>query len=69
MQANDILEEALQLPAQERARVIDALLLSLDQPDPKLDRLWADEALARLRQVREGRMATLSAAQVLAPRA
>ena len=48
--------------------MIDALLRSLDQPDPKIDQLWAEEAEARLRAIREGRLATLSADEVLGPR-
>ena len=68
MDAQDIVSEALQLTPQERARVIDALLLSLDEPDPELDRVWAEEALARLAAVREGRMDTVPAEQVLRPR-
>ena len=68
MDAQDIVSEALQLTPQERARVIDALLLSLDEPDPELDRAWTEEALARLAAVREGRMDTVPAEQVLRPR-
>ena len=68
MDAQDIVSEALQLTPQERARVIDALLLSLDEPDPELDRVWAEEALARLAAVREGRMDTVPAEKVLRPR-
>ena len=68
MEAKDIVEKAVQLAPPERARVIDALLRSLDQPDPKIDLLWAEEAEARLRAIREGRLATLSADEVLGPR-
>jgi len=65
MNTQDIVAEAVRLTPQERARVIEALLSSLDQPDPKLDHAWAMEAEARLLAVREGRLATVPAGDVL----
>jgi hypothetical protein len=32
---------------------------SLDQPDPEIDRVWAEEAVHRARACDEGRMKTL----------
>jgi putative addiction module component (TIGR02574 family) len=65
MPAETLLEQALQLPARERALVVDLLLQSLDAADPVVDATWAQEALARLAAVREGRMETMSADHVL----
>lgn len=65
MQTETLLEEALQLPARERAQVVDVLLQSLDAADPAIDTAWTNEALARLAAVREGRMKTVSADHVL----
>jgi putative addiction module component (TIGR02574 family) len=68
VEAKDIVEKAIELTPAERARIIDALLRSLDRPDPHVDRVWADEAEARLAAVREGRMPTVPAEQVVGPR-
>jgi len=43
-----ILEKALVLPAAERADLVESLLASLDQPDARIDELWAKEAEDRL---------------------
>ncbi len=46
--AERLIAEATQLAPTERAKVIEALLSSLDQPDPALDAMWAKEAEDRL---------------------
>ncbi len=66
MQANEILEEALKLKADERSNIVDRLLQSLDRPDADIDRLWGEEALRRARAVDEGRMKTHALDDVLA---
>lgn len=55
-----IFEEALSLPPAERAALIDGLVSSLDRPDPRLDELWKDEALDRLRAYRAGALESVS---------
>jgi putative addiction module component (TIGR02574 family) len=54
MSNTDLLEQALKLPATEKFLIVDGLLKSLDAPDPKLDEVWADEALRRLAAYRAG---------------
>ena len=49
-----LVNEALSLPPVERVAVIDRLLSSLDEPDQKLDALWAEEAEARLEAFERG---------------
>ena len=39
-----LLREALQLTPVDRAALVDELLSSLDQPDERIDALWAQEA-------------------------
>jgi hypothetical protein len=58
--------EARKLPLAERAELIDDLLASLDQPDPRIDALWADEAERRLRLADSGEMPVYDAADVIA---
>ncbi|HPD47671.1 MAG TPA: addiction module protein [Anaerohalosphaeraceae bacterium] len=56
MASKEILEQALQLKPEERLTVVEGLLKSLDEPDKKLDEIWAEEAEKRLKAYREGRL-------------
>ncbi|MEQ9564886.1 MAG: hypothetical protein RLN85_03555 [Pseudomonadales bacterium] len=38
--ANVLIDQALELPALERAVVAEQILLSLDKPDAELDDIW-----------------------------
>ncbi len=62
----DIIDQAMALSAQERAVVVEQLLLSLDAPDPSLDRIWADEAEARLDAYERGELKAVSVQDVMA---
>lgn len=57
MSTQELIDEALRLKATERLQLVDVLLRSLDQPDPEIDRIWAEEAERRLRAYDEGRLA------------
>ncbi|TVQ06437.1 MAG: addiction module protein [Balneolaceae bacterium] len=35
-----LLKEALVLPAHEKSELIEQLIISLDKPDPVIDKLW-----------------------------
>jgi putative addiction module component (TIGR02574 family) len=61
-----IIEDALRLPVEERVLVVERLLSSLDQPDPRIRALWAEEAEARLTAYEAGRMAAVPADEVFA---
>jgi len=61
-----VLNDALALPASERASLIELLLASLDRPDPTIDALWAREAEERLAAYDAGRMKAVSAEDVFA---
>jgi putative addiction module component (TIGR02574 family) len=56
MSTKKILEEAIALRPEERFLIIEGLLNSLDEPDPKLDKVWANEAEKRLNAYRKGRL-------------
>ncbi len=49
-----ILENALQLKSYEKFFVIEGLLQSLDEPNQKLDEIWALEAEKRLNAYKKG---------------
>ncbi len=56
MSTKEILEQALKLKPEERFALVESLIRSLDEPDKKLDELWAEEAEKRLKAYREGRL-------------
>ncbi|RKZ46021.1 MAG: addiction module protein [Candidatus Parabeggiatoa sp. nov. 2] len=49
-----ILQNALQLKSYEKFFVIEGLLQSLDEPNQKLDEIWALEAEKRLNAYKKG---------------
>lgn len=59
-----VLREAMQLRANDRAALVDELILSLDQPDSALDALWLKEAESRLTAYRAGKLEAFDAEQV-----
>jgi putative addiction module component (TIGR02574 family) len=54
MLAEQIEQEALKLKPVERVRLAECLLGSLDQPDPKTEKLWVEESEARYRAYKNG---------------
>jgi len=63
---NEILDRVMELPAVERARLIDHLLSSLDQPDEAIDALWRKEVEDRIQAYRAGQLKSVSLDEVLA---
>jgi len=56
MSAKELLDEAMKLKPEERFRLVEVLIKSLDEPDRKLDEIWAEEAERRLRAYRDGKL-------------
>ena len=56
MSSKDVLEQALKLKPNERFRVVEGLIKSLDEPDSSLDAIWADKAEKRLQAYRAGNL-------------
>ena len=57
-----LLEEALNLPPEERAQLADRLLTSLEVPSKdRIDELWAEEAEDRLDAYERGEIKAVSA--------
>ena len=63
---NDILNRLLELPAVEKARLVDQLLSSLDEPDEAIDALWRKEVEDRIQAYRAGQLKSVSLEEVLA---
>ena len=67
MQVNDIVLEALSLPASARFEIVSQIMLSLDKPAPEIDRLWGEEAVRRLVAYDAGHSQTHAMDDVLGP--
>ncbi|MEP7123761.1 MAG: addiction module protein [Byssovorax sp.] len=60
MSTEELLAQVLQLPRQDRARVAEELLSSLDEADDEeVARVWAPELERRSRDVVEGKVQTI----------
>jgi putative addiction module component (TIGR02574 family) len=67
MSIETITEEALKLPAEERARLADTLVESLDPvDDPHIRQAWEQEIERRIVDVESGRSKTVPAEEVFA---
>ena len=64
--ASIILDQALELSSSERASVAEKLLVSLDNPDPKVDVAWEKEADLRIEAYRRGEIDGVLAEKVFA---
>ena len=58
MSTAEILESARKLRPVERLKLIDALMDSLDEPDPAIEAAWAAEAQDRLAAYDRGELRT-----------
>ena len=61
---NLLVEKALELKPQEKIVLIEALVSSLDKPDPEIAKIWLHEAEARLKSYREGKSKGIPAEEI-----
>lgn len=54
MKTEDLLRKIESLPVEERARVADSVLKSLNPPESEIDKKWAEVAKRRLDEIRSG---------------
>lgn len=66
MKVEDLIAEAISLPLEERAVLVDSLLRSLNAPDEGTEKEWLAEARRRLDEVRSGAARTIPADEVFA---
>ena len=59
-QTEKLLAEVLRLPRDERARVVEEVLSSLEEPEDDVAAAWAAELERRSREVAEGRVQTVA---------
>ena len=56
MKTKDLIAEAISLPIEERAIVVDSILKSLNPPESIIDRKWANIAKKRISELRSGQV-------------
>ena len=66
MTTEELIDEALSLPVEERVRVTDSLLRSLNTPKDEIDRQWAEVAKRRLVELRSGQVRAIPGEEVMA---
>ena len=66
MMPKELIAEAISLPVEERAIIVDSILRSLNSPEDTLDRQWIAEAERRLEEVQAGRVKAIPGDQVFA---
>ncbi|ACF11784.1 addiction module component, TIGR02574 family [Chlorobaculum parvum NCIB 8327] len=66
MNTKQLIDEAVSLPVEERAFVVDSLLRSLNQPKSEIDKKWVTEAQRRLGELRSGKVQTIPGDEVFA---
>jgi putative addiction module component (TIGR02574 family) len=64
--AKAILHQALELPSNDRAALVEGLIASLDKPNPALDVMWLKEAEDRLVAYHAGELGAVDAERVFA---
>lgn len=66
MKPKELIAEAISLPVEERAIIVDSILRSLNSPEDAIDHQWIAEAERRLEEVRVGQVKTIPGDQVFA---
>jgi len=64
MNTRELIEQAILLPVEDRALMIDSLLRSLNQPESEIDKKWSEVARKRLNELRSGSVAPIPGDEV-----
>jgi putative addiction module component (TIGR02574 family) len=64
LKTKDLIAEAISLPVEEKAIVVDSILKSLNPPAFDIDRKWATVARRRLSELRSGKVKAIPGEEV-----
>jgi len=64
MKTKELIAEAVSLPVEERALLVDSLLSSLNTPESAFDKKWIVVAKDRLQQLKSGEVKAVSSEEV-----
>lgn len=64
MQTEALIDQLNSLPVEERARIVDQILRSLNSCDSDIDKKWAQAAKNRLAEIREGQTKPIAGDEV-----
>lgn len=64
MKTKDLIAEAISLPVEERAMVVDSILKSLNPLESDIDKRWAAVAKQRLKELRSGEVEVIPGEEV-----
>jgi len=62
--ADELIDEAMSLPVELRAQLVDKLLKSLNPSQAEIDKLWAVEAERRVADIETGKVQTVPGEKV-----
>lgn len=54
MKTSELIAEAVSLPVEERTRIVENLLSTLNPPQPGVDAVWVSVARRRIDELRSG---------------
>lgn len=64
MNTQELINEAVMLPVEDRVRLADSLLRSLNPPEAQIDEAWAELASRRLAELNSGKVKGISGQEV-----
>lgn len=56
LQTKELISEAVSLPIDIRAKLIETLLLSINPTNKEIDKLWEEEAEKRVDEIKKGKV-------------
>lgn len=65
LDANQLISMAESLPIDLKTRLIESLLNSLQPVQPEIDMLWTVEAERRIKEIKSGKVQSISGEEVL----
>jgi putative addiction module component (TIGR02574 family) len=64
MRTKDLIAEISDLPVDQRAKIADQILQTLNAPDPDIESAWIQEVEARVEEYEKGKVEMIPAREV-----